>query len=99
MKNKVKLTAIVLCILSLGMIIAGIILNFNKGNIQLKNNSQEDAFFLEKEGKYAVFNTKGKQLTDFIFTEVKEFYNGSSLVKIDNKVGVINNKGKYVFLL
>lgn len=99
MKNKVKLTAIVLCILSLGMIIAGIILNFNKGNIQLKNNSQEDAFFLEKEGKYAVFNTKGKQVTDFIFTEVKEFYNGSSLVKIDNKVGVINNKGKYVIAL
>lgn len=56
------------------------------------------SFFIEnKEGKYALFNEKGKQLSKFIYNDADEFYNGVAVVEDkDDNTGVINEKGKTV---
>lgn len=56
------------------------------------------SFFIKnKDDKYAMFNDKGKQLTDFIYDSVEEIYNGVAKVKDkDGKFAILNEKGKYV---
>jgi len=66
-----------------------------------KNNSREnedynEAFFIKDSGKYALFSNSGKQLTDFAFTRVNEFVNGSALVKTDTAEGIIGTNGKMI---
>ncbi len=53
------------------------------------------AFFIENEDKkYALFNDEGNQLTEFIFTSVDDFVNGTALVEKDNAYGIIDSNGK-----
>lgn len=49
---------------------------------------------MKNDGKYALFSDSGKKLTDFVFTSVRDFSNGSSLVEKDGLYGIINDKGK-----
>ena len=48
------------------------------------------------EGKWAIFDINGKQLTDFIYTEVREeFVNNTAMVKNDkNQYAIITSLGK-----
>lgn len=53
------------------------------------------SFFLQNsDGKYALFNEDGKNITDFIFTSVGVFYNGTAKVEKGELSGIINAKGK-----
>lgn len=63
-----------------------------------KDPEVSTSFFIKnKDEKYAMFNEKGKQLTEFIYDSVEELYNGVAKVKDkDGKVAIINEKGKYV---
>lgn len=55
------------------------------------------AFFLKNENKkYALFNKNGDQLSDFIFTGVSSFINGTADIMIDDKYGIINENGKFI---
>lgn len=69
----------------------------------LGNNTKEEtlysanAFFIKDDGKYALFSTKGKQLTDFVFTDVDDFFGHVTIVENENdQKAVINDKGKFV---
>lgn len=58
---------------------------------------QRPFFKKNKEGYYALFDTTGKQLTDFIFSKVEDFYNHTSVVITkDGKSGIIKDNGKYL---
>lgn len=53
-------------------------------------------FWYDSNNKYALFNSDGKKLTDFIFTSKESFINGTAIVKQDDKYGIINEKGKMI---
>lgn len=63
-----------------------------------KDPTVSTAFFIKnKDDNYALFNEKGKKLTDFIFTSVENIYNGvAKVTDKDGKSAIINEKGKYV---
>ena len=100
-KNKNGLYKILL-IISIILITIGIIFAIIakiKGNSKSNDNIMStNSFFLKnKEGKYALFNDSGKQLTKFIFTDVEEFYDHTSLVENeDKKRAIIKDNGKYL---
>lgn len=97
-KGKKKKTLIVL-ISSILLLLAIIFLVFSFGKKNLISTEYDiyhtNSFFLQdKNSKYALFNSSGKKLTDFIYTDASEFINNSSIVKINDKYGLINSNGE-----
>ena len=92
-KGSKKIILIIVLIVVILGIIAFIFLKPNKSNDKIDIN-YSSAFFLKNDGKYALFSDSGKKLTDFVFTSVRDFSNGSSLVEKDGLYGIINDKGK-----
>ena len=92
-KNNKKKIVILLAVILL--IVGATIIFFvlNKRSSSVANNI--DAFFVSKNGKYALFSKSGKQLTDFIYTSAGNFdKNGIAVVKKDDSYGMINTNGK-----
>lgn len=99
--TKRKILIILLVTVGIIAIAAGTATQFMKNNStksDQKNTISSKAFFLKnKEGYYALFDTTGKQLTDFIFSKVEDFYNHTSVVITkDGKSGIIKDNGKYL---
>lgn len=74
---------------------------FTTGCDKKEKNAKKDvtstgAFFIADNSKYALFNENGKKLTDFIFTSIDDFINGTTIVKKGEQYGIINDKGKMV---
>lgn len=92
-RNLILLIIGVLAIISL---MIGIIIFMNSRG--KKDPNVTTSFFIKNEDNlYALFNEKGKQLTDFIYDTIDDIYNGVARVKTkDGKYGVINENGKYV---
>lgn len=66
----------------------------NSNSTKLNNNT---SFFVKnKENKYALFNQKGKKLTDFDFSVASEIVNDTAIVYKDDKVGIISGNGKMI---
>lgn len=63
-------------------------------NSDLDGNVSESFFLKDSNSKYALFNKNGKQLTKFIYTDTYSFVNGTSIVKTEGEVGIINTNGK-----
>ena len=61
-----------------------------------ENMGYESSFFIEDDGKYALFNDEGKKLTDFVYTYAGSFKNGATIVEKGDQKGVINSNGKMV---
>ena len=88
----------------LGLVLLGIvvvilvIVLFPKGNKVNKKFDLErsDSFFLKDGEKYVLFNKNGKRLNDNNFDDAESFKNGVSIVELDGKYGVIDEKGKMV---
>lgn len=82
------------------IIIIGLFFIFRKNKDKNKSTDFDvnytDAFFIEEDGNYALFNNDGKRLTEFEFSSVDDFINGTALVRKDDQYGVINSKGKMV---
>lgn len=89
-------------IISIIILIGGIFLGYkflfkNEENSKDFDINVTTAFFLKNSDyKYALFNEEGKQLTDFIYTRVGNFVNGTVQVEIDKQEGIINEAGKDV---
>ena len=85
-----------------GFIFSTFVLNHNDKNTgsstTVKSLLDTNAFFIKSNtvDKYALFNIDGDKITDFIYDDVNNFYNGTALVKKDNKYGLINTQGKTV---
>lgn len=100
-KNVNKLTKIFLIIIIVVFIFTILYFCFFR-NIKEKTTKEfniydSESFFInDRNGKYALFNKDGKQLTDFIFTEVGYFINGSTYVKKDDLLGIIKENGKMI---
>lgn len=97
---------IILTIVAILLIIAVIFLSFNQSSKERSDNNQNiveklnttTAFFLENnESKLALFNEDGEQLTDFIFTEYRNFVNHTAVVWQGDQVGLIDENGKMIF--
>lgn len=88
----------VIAILILLILILFVIKFISMGSKKDYDPEVSTSFFIQNnDGKYAMFNEKGKKLTDFIYESVEELYNGVAKVKdTDGKVAIINEKGKYV---
>lgn len=58
--------------------------------------SYSDSFFIRNnKGKYAIYNRKGKKVSDFSYLTASSFINGTALVTNSNgDYAVINEKGK-----
>lgn len=63
-----------------------------------EDKSSSSSFFLAKNqsDKYALFNGKGKRLTDFSYSYPGTFYDGAVVVQSDDKYGMMNDQGKMI---
>lgn len=99
-KNTKKLLIILgIVIISLVTIITSIILLNQNKNRDLKENASQKlhSFFIKNNDKqYALYNPKGKQLTEFCFKEQGTFYNEVAVVRKDNKYAIINEEGNII---
>lgn len=99
-KNTKKLLIILgIVIIGLVTIITSIILLNQNKNRNLKENTSQKlhSFFIKNADKqYALYNSKGKQLTEFCFKEQGTFYNEATVVRKDNKYAIINEKGNTI---
>ena len=91
---------IIICIVA-GLIILGIVYFLINSGEKSGNSSttvESSSFFLSDGNKYALFNTDGKRLTDFIYknAEYTVFNNGVTLLYIDDAAKVINESGKII---
>lgn len=96
-KNIKKILLIVIAILAIGGIAFTGYKFFFKDKIDNKefDIKATTSFFLQNsDSKYALFNETGEQLTDFIYTRVGDFVNGTARVEIDDQEGIINAYGK-----
>lgn len=96
-KNIKKILLIVIAILVIGMMVfAGYKFFFeDKTSNEEFDINETTAFFLQdSDSKYALFNEEGKQLTEFIYTHVGSFINGTAEVETDEQEGIINVYGK-----
>lgn len=98
--NRYRTTILrVIAILILLILVLFIIKFISMGtNKKIIDPEVSTSFFIKnKDNKYAMFNEKGKKLTDFIYDSVEGLYNGVAKVKDkDGKVAILNEKGKYV---
>lgn len=96
--KKYFLGAIILLIVIIVFVI--VIKSCGKNDIKnIEDINKTTAFFIKNnDGKYAMFNEDGKQLTDFKFKDVKNtFINGTTVVENEEKEkAIINDEGKYV---
>lgn len=88
----------VLAVLIILLLILLVIKFISMGTKKEINPEISSSFFIKnKDDKYAMFNDKGKKITDFLYDSVEELYNGVAKVKDkDGNVAIINDKGKYV---
>lgn len=96
-KRKIKISLIMIAILVIGGIaFAGYIFFFKDktSNEEFDINATTAFFLQDSNSKYALFNEEGKQLTEFIYTHVGSFVNGTAEVGIDDQEGIINTEGK-----
>lgn len=96
-KNIKKILLIVVAILVVGGVaFAGYkFFTKDKDNNKEFDITQTTAFFLQDaNSKYALFNEDGKQLTEFIYTRVGSFVNGTATVETAEGEGIINAEGK-----
>lgn len=91
-----KYLIISLVAVSLVAIASGVVLMvFNTSNSGNTNIKYATTFFLRNEdSKYALFNEEGERLTEFVYTSPSDFMNGTAEVSQDDKVGIIDEKGK-----
>ena len=98
----IKFGVIGVVVVIVGFIFSTFVLNHNDKNTgsstTVKSLLDTNAFFIKSNtvDKYALFNIDGDRITDFIYDDVNNFYNGTALVKKDNKYGLINTQGKTV---
>ena len=90
-----------LIVLIIFIIISGIVLVLNLINKNSNNKEEEisstTSFFIFDGEHYALFNENGKQLTEFIFSDVNEFYAHTTCVENDNEqYAVLMDNGKYL---
>lgn len=94
-KSKSKLCIMILLLVAvLGVIAFLYFKKDKKQNNDFDINYSTSFFIKDANGKYALFNDDGKKLTDFIFTSVSEFANGTARVEKDDAYGIINTNGK-----
>lgn len=100
--NNDKKSGIILfiSILIILILVISVILLINGSNKKkIKNNIEDTTFFIKDDDKYALFNINGEKLTDFIYEEASNFYNGTALVFNDNKYNIISNTGEVLVTL
>lgn len=66
----------------------------SRDNLEAKVINSDSFFIRNNDGKYALFNHSGKQLTDFIFDDYDDFVDGYAYVSKDEKYGIIKSNGK-----
>ncbi len=97
-KPKINKIIMPIILVAVVMILAGGVFTFtkkSKNTVVTKDKIYTSAFFLtNKEGKYALFNDDGEQLSEFIFNEAGEFFNGTARVRKDDAYGIIDSNGK-----
>jgi hypothetical protein len=60
--------------------------------------ANEDQYIVELKQKYALFNKDGKPVTDFIFSGIERYSNGTATVKFpDQSSAIINTAGQPLF--
>lgn len=94
-KNNKKILLIIVAILVVGIFVGTFIIfkPFGK-NALITNLKTGTSFFIKDNDKYALFNSSGKQLTSFKFSDYYSFNYNSALVKLDDKYGIISSSGK-----
>lgn len=95
-KQKSKIGLIVILLVVVAVVVTAFFY-FKKDKSQSNDfdiNYSTSFFIKNSNGKYALFNEDGKKLTDFIFTSISDFVNGTSLVRKDDAYGIINANGK-----
>lgn len=96
-KNKNRLLIILTVIFIIGcLIFVGYKFFFKDKSdlVEVDINATTSFFLQDDNSKYALFNEEGKQLTEFIYTYVGSFVNGTTKVEVDNQEGIIDTNGK-----
>lgn len=102
-KNTKKwLLILTIVIISLIAITTCVFILAKNKNTKNKNKNIDEiqtlhSFFIKNKNKeYALYNAKGKQLSEFGFQKVGKFYNQATVVQKDNKYAIINEDGNIV---
>ena len=98
-KNKIGLLIKILILLLIvtAITIFAIKIFTKKADYKDKATYTTSFFIRNNKGKYALFNEKGKKITDFIYDSANSLINDSALVyKEKEGYAVINNKGKKI---
>ena len=96
-KPKNKIVLILLLIIIVAVIIGVVIYFVNNKKIMGIGKYNDNAFFIEVDGKKLLFNDDGKRLTDIEYIYATSFSNGTAVVENPNKeYGIINSSGKMV---
>ena len=76
------------------------VLNSKSDSKQINNNVEEvsGSFFLSNGSLCALFNSEGKQLTDFIYKNAQntKFHNGVAFVHVNDEAKLIDENGKVI---
>ena len=97
--NKKNIKPFIIIGVIIVIIIIGLVVFLKKSDSSSTARNDEDyvnVFFINKDGKYALYNDNGKQLTDFIFDKAEDFVNGTAIVQKGDQRGIINTSGKTV---
>jgi len=95
-KNIFLIIIIVVIILLIGIFIGHILIKSRLNNDDVEEPLENDdltkkSFFIKnKDGNYALFDSNGNQLSDFVYNDINEFINGYTLVKKNNEYGIIS---------
>lgn len=94
-KKNIKLIFAAAIITVLAIVTCIFVFNGNDDDYKDKASYSESFFIKNKKGKYAIYNRKGKEVTDFVYFTASSFINGTALVSnSNNEYAVINEKGK-----
>lgn len=95
-----RIIIIIISAIVITLLMAITIFSFSKTKLTSNNKVNENystSFFVQnKDYNYALFDEKGKQLTDFDFSAVSEMIYNTAIVYKDEKVGIISSNGKMV---
>lgn len=101
LKNKKSIVNFFISFLTIIILLLVIVNVVKNKNLEKQEPEVTTSFFIKNsDNLYAMFNEKGKKLTDFIYSSVDTIFNGSVRVKTkDGKYGILNEKGKYLVKL
>lgn len=100
-KSTKKIIFTLILIIVVIIIIIGVVVLIGKGKNNISNldslDTNNNIIIKNKDNEYALFDSSGKQLTEFEYKDISDFKNNVAIIQNkDGKFGLIDNNGKFI---